>query len=160
MMQVATVLICAVCERTAVMIGEGSWKRFVGECHLLDRAMFTTVVLCWQCGKTGSKCPVRGIGSIMTALLLADSPALNTVASSFAPDADGIFWHAYVSGPHGPPRDSVLAATVPPLGETRLPVVGIRRIEEGLVGEYQFSLYVDRRNAGDCGDFFSSDMTK
>lgn len=154
MMQIATVLICASCERVVVTIGEGSWKRVVDESHSLKRVTFTTVVLCWQCGLTQPTCPVRGIGRLMTAQLFADSPALDTDASSFAPGADGIFWHAYVDDP---PRESVFGASIPPLGKTRLPIVGISRIEEGLVGKYQ---YVGRENTGDCGDFFSSDMTE
>lgn len=79
-MQIATVLICASCERVVVTIGKGSWKRVVDESHSLELVMFTTVVLCWQCGQTQSTCPVRGVGSIMTAQLFADSPALDTVA--------------------------------------------------------------------------------
>jgi hypothetical protein len=76
---------------------------------------------------------------------------LEILESSFAPNTKGIFWHAYVSDP---PRENVIAATPPPLSMTLLPVVGLNRIEEGLTGEYQFTLYDNRGNNADCGDFF------
>lgn len=53
---------------------------------------------------------------------------------SFAPNAKCIFWHADVGDP---PRESVIAASPPPLVISWLAVVGLNRIKEGLAGEWE-----------------------